>query len=108
MKTNRRKLLFGLGVAAGQIAAAPAQQTRPAERKGKPLDIADYEPKSMLHVPETHVEKARFPVVDVHTHLTSRGASEDTVRPTVAPEELLKVMDRRNIHTLVNLTGGTG
>ena len=112
MQTRRRDLLknfgTGLGLALSGAGSAAAQQASPAPRKGKPLDIADYQPKSMLQVHETNVERARFPVIDVHTHITSRGTSTDTVRPTVPPEQLLEVMDRRNIHTLVNLTGGVG
>lgn len=69
-------------------------------KKGTPLDIKDYEPKSMLRVPETKVEKARFPVIDIHTHLTWDSAA--------TPATLLEVMDRRNIRTLVNVTGGFG
>ena len=71
-----------------------AQQSR----KGNPLDLQDYEPKSMLHVAETPVEKARFPVIDFHTHLTWEKAA--------TPKQLLAVMDRRNIRALVNVTGG--
>lgn len=69
-------------------------------KKRTPLDLKDYEPKSMLHVTETKVEKARFPVIDIHTHLTSE--------PLATPAELLAVMDRRNLRMLVNVTGGFG
>ena len=113
MKTNRRNLLAGLGISAAAAAAAAAQQKQqpnpPAKApKRRPLDIADYEPKSMLVVHESRVERARFPVMDVHTHLTRRGAMQETIRPIVPPEELLAVMDKTNIRTLVNLTGGVG
>jgi predicted TIM-barrel fold metal-dependent hydrolase len=69
-------------------------------KKALPLDIKQYEPKSMLHVPETKVEKAKFPVIDIHTHLTWP--------PLSTPAQLLEVMDRRNLRTLVNVTGGFG
>ena len=36
----------------------------------KDLPLAEYQPKSMLQVQETHVPKPRFPVIDIHTHLT--------------------------------------
>ncbi|MCC7154404.1 MAG: amidohydrolase family protein [Bryobacterales bacterium] len=90
---NRRA--FSLTSAVGALPLM-AQQTR----KGTPLDLQDYRPKSMLNVPETAVEKARFPVIDFHTHLTWEKAA--------TPEQLLQVMDRRNIRTLVNVTGGFG
>src|SRR6266542_39856 len=104
MKTNRRHLLTGLGIGLGMAAnaAGPADaQAQP--RKGKPLDIADYQPKSMLQAPETKVDRARFPVIDVHTHISRRGSSPESVRPTVPTEQLLQVMDKKNIRMLVNL-----
>ncbi|HET8546578.1 MAG TPA: amidohydrolase family protein [Bryobacteraceae bacterium] len=99
MRTTRRELLAGLG-AAGYAAAQ--------DRRGKPLDIQEYQPKSMLVVEEHHVERARYPVIDVHTHLTSSDRTGEKVNFNATPEELLAVMDRRNIRTMVNLTGGFG
>jgi predicted TIM-barrel fold metal-dependent hydrolase len=113
MKTNRRKLLAGLGLGLGAATAGfkPAEaqtQTPPQPRKGKPLDIADYQPKSMLYTTETPVARARYPVIDVHTHISSRGSSPESVVPTVPTEQLLQVMDRKNLKMMVNLTGGIG
>jgi len=96
---SRRHLL-------GAMALAPLGMAAQTERKGKPLDLADYQPKSMLSVPEHHVEKARFPVIDIHTHLC--WSKEETNRYLASPAELLAVMDRRNLRTMVNLTGGRG
>jgi predicted TIM-barrel fold metal-dependent hydrolase len=64
----------------------------------------------MLHVPETRVERARFPVIDFHTHLSwsARAGRAERVRHVAAPAEILAVMDRKNIRTMVNLTGGYG
>lgn len=68
----------------------------------------------MLHVPETRVERARFPVIDLHTHLTFSASSRNGVALgekmgyLAEPEELLAVMDRKNLRTLVDLTGGVG
>jgi predicted TIM-barrel fold metal-dependent hydrolase len=89
--------------------SAPASQA-PADT----LLLRDFEPRSMLVVPQHPVERARFPVVDIHTHYTrrrriSRGVplGEET-DATTSPAELLKAMERRNLRTLVSLTGGTG
>ncbi|MGH9661583.1 MAG: hypothetical protein ACRD96_23750, partial [Bryobacteraceae bacterium] len=38
--------------------------------RAQKLPLEEYVPKSMLHVAQTRVERARFPLVDVHTHLT--------------------------------------
>ena len=68
----------------------------------------------MLHVPETHIPRAKFPVIDIHTHLTFQAASQNGIplgekmRHLAPPEEVLAVMDRKNIHTMVDLTGGHG
>jgi predicted TIM-barrel fold metal-dependent hydrolase len=66
----------------------------------------------MLRVRETRVERARFPVIDVHTHLTVSAKSENGVdlgaeRTYLGqPNELLPVMERKNLRAMVNLTGG--
>lgn len=78
------------------------------------LPLADYQPKSMLHAQETHIERAAFPVVDVHTHITVSAKSQNGVELAAerkylgAANELLPVMDQKNIRAMVNLTGGYG
>jgi predicted TIM-barrel fold metal-dependent hydrolase len=113
---NRRQLLrtTGLGLMGGAVAHAkvlPASSTDAKSQSGS-LSLADYEPKSMLEVRETHVDRARFPVIDIHTHITVSSKSKDGVELVPerqylgTPEELLAVMDRKNIRSMVNLTGG--
>ena len=93
--------------------SAPRPQDSSSHKKTG-LDLGDFEPRSMLHVPAHPVERARFPVIDIHTHLAFSAKSEKGVamgeerKFLAAPEELLEVMDRKNIRTMVNLTGGTG
>jgi predicted TIM-barrel fold metal-dependent hydrolase len=92
-----------------EASAAPA----PADSKAG-LDLRDYQPKSMLHVKETKVERSRFPVIDIHTHLSSaakyaKGVSMSEERRWLAePRDVVALMDRKNLRTLVNLTGGMG
>jgi predicted TIM-barrel fold metal-dependent hydrolase len=63
-------------------------------------------------VRETRVERARFPLIDIHTHISVSAKSEHGVDIGAernylgTPEELLTVMDRKNIRSMVNLTGG--
>lgn len=116
---NRRQwlrtlsLVLGATAGRGTALAIPGseEQTQP-EGGASRLSLADYEPKSMLHTEETHVESARFPVVDVHTHITvsakSRNGVELAAQRTYLgkPDELLPLMDRRGIRAMVNLTGG--
>src|ERR1044071_1041486 len=77
---------------------------------GQPLALKDYQPKSMLHVPETHVPRSRFPNIDFHSHLSwvDRKGTQDVVRHTATPAEVLQVMDAKNVRIMVNLTGGYG
>jgi predicted TIM-barrel fold metal-dependent hydrolase len=103
--------------AAVRAAAAPSQAARgdttvPHNAGDRPLSLAEYEPKSMLQVRETRVEKARFPAIDIHTHISVSAKSENGIELAPerkylgAAEELLQVMDRKNIRAMVNLTGG--
>src|SRR3954467_525339 len=70
-----------------------------------PLPLSEFEPKSMLHVAETQVARARFPVIDFHAHVSPRPTSK---QPAVPPAEMVRSMDAINIRTMVNLTGGSG
>jgi amidohydrolase family protein len=78
------------------------------------LELKDFQPRSMLHAPETKVPQARFPVIDVHTHLSWSQSSKNGValgekmRYLAEPGELLEVMERKNLRTMVNLTSGVG
>src|SRR5204863_9278331 len=66
----------------------------------------------MLHVRESHVERARFAVIDFHTHISFSAKSAKGVELAPerkylgTPQELLAVMDWKNIRAMVNLTGG--
>jgi predicted TIM-barrel fold metal-dependent hydrolase len=79
-----------------------------------PLDLSEYEPESMLEVKQTRVERARFPVIDLHAHLSFstkivNGVHLEAERQYLADaEELIPVMDRKNIRLLNNLTAGFG
>ena len=79
------------------------------ESKHHPLELSEFEPKSMLEVNESHVERAQFPVIDFHPHITMSVKSENGVELSAArkylgsPDFLLPVMDRRNIRAMINL-----
>src|SRR5688572_8968587 len=59
--------------------AAAAEPAAPAAAPPAPLVLKDFQPRSMLHVAETKVERARFPVIDIHTHLGWRAKSSGGV-----------------------------
>ena len=111
---NRRQWLYGAGAlaAAGTGIANAAAPVTEEKAKPAPLDLSQYEPKSMLQVHESLIERAKFPVIDFHTHISLSTKSEKGVELSPdrqylgTPQELLAVMDRKNIKTMVNLTGG--
>jgi predicted TIM-barrel fold metal-dependent hydrolase len=109
---------IGAGLTLGRSHRAEAVQAgRPAQVAPAVSDsllLKDFEPRSMLVVPETQVVRARFPVVDVHSHPTFRAKivagvpHGEAVRTVTTPGDLLTMMDRRNLRTIVDLTGGVG
>ena len=60
--------------------------------------ILDYRPRSTLVVAEHMVPRAKYPVIDIHSHL---GVSELNL------EQTIKEMDALNLQILVNLSGGS-
>src|SRR6266850_1070168 len=114
---GRRRWLGSLGAlfAASRVPTTPVtSRAFTPESVGMPLQLADFEPRSMLHVPETKVPRSRYPVIDIHTHLSFTAKSAGGVgigeaMNYLAPVEgLLPLMDRKNIRVMVNLTGGVG
>lgn len=114
MKQNRRHWLntVGTGMIAGALPQVADAQTSPSMSKS--LDLSQFQPKSALHVKETRVARPRYPVIDVHTHLSFSRKSQNGVSVTGEPrfiwpaEKVLPTMDRKEIRAMVNLTGGFG
>jgi predicted TIM-barrel fold metal-dependent hydrolase len=112
---NRREWLTA--IAATTATALPRAEQRGGaveQQQGAALPLNEFQPRSMLHVPETAVPRAKFPVVDIHTHLgfsakSAGGVAQGEEMRFAAPaSEVLPVMDRVNLRTMVNLTGGVG
>ena len=76
---------------APQQAAPPVQP----EADGNLL-LKDYAPRTKLEVHRTVVERARFPVIDIHFHMDA-GAD---------PREVAQTMNTLNLQTVVNLGMG--
>jgi predicted TIM-barrel fold metal-dependent hydrolase len=121
-RISRRSLLAttGMSILSGGLrpvlgiesaSYSPSGNT-PSESQKEPQTLANYQPVSMLHLKETQVARARYPVIDFHTHLTFsahvvKGVSLGAERIIAGrPQELLPIMERRNILALTNLTGG--
>ena len=107
-------VLAALPIARGAYAAQAKPDAQSARPAPTPLELKDFQPRSMLKVPSTRVPRARFPVIDFHTHLGFRSGRTggvpqgEEMRFLAPPKELLDVMDRVNLRTMVNLTGGVG
>ena len=86
-------------VAATAAAQAPARGGEPAPRPV--MSIEDYEPRSMLKVPETILTRSKYPFVDVHGHqrLNIEPARYDS---------LVREMDELNMGVMINLSGRHG
>ena len=106
---NARGLWRGLAEAAqnpGRGGGQPPGQVRPRPAEGrepefKPPTIREYKPKSQLVTPQHPVPRAKFAVIDIHSH-----------QPTpISPAEfdrVMKGMEANNLQILVNLSGSSG
>ena len=80
---------------------ALAQVRRNEQQRPPTMTIDEYEPASMLVVKGATVTRARFPFVDIHGHQNlSMGDGEFAA--------LVATMDKVNLRTMVNLSGGSG
>lgn len=102
MKTSRRHFTQAIAALAAPAAAMRAQEVG----AGGKLALSDFQPKSMLVVPEHKVPRAKYPVIDVHTHVG--GALRQTSGTGLSVQQIVSWMDELNIRTMINLTGGFG
>jgi predicted TIM-barrel fold metal-dependent hydrolase len=73
MLSLRFVLGFLVAVAAlSELAEAQTATNTPPDQ----LLLKDYRPRSIFQIPQTRVEKARFPVIDVHSHVYARTPSQ--------------------------------
>ena len=81
-RVSRRRWMATVGAGAAAVSAGGTVSGQFGEQRAQAtkglLPLVEYEPKSMLKVPESKVEKPRFPVIDIHTHLSwSPGFSDN-------------------------------
>src|SRR5438874_9515537 len=84
-------LVFVLGSLARIIAA----EVLPEE-----ILLKDYKPRSIFRIPETRVEKARYPVIDVHSH--------DYAPTSADVDRWVGTMDETGLEKTIILSGSTG
>ena len=107
---NRRAFLksanaaaLALGIPSSAFAAEEkktAEKTAPAAPNPKTLLLKDYRPVSIYKVPVTRVDKAKFPIIDMHSHPYPKTEAEITT--------WLKNMDAVNVEKTMILTMTTG
>ena len=102
--SGRRWAILAAGVlaVAGIVISATIDAQRRGRRADEPaLTVEEYTPRSTLVVDGHEVPRARFPVVDVHSHHWPgfTAARWDTI---------VDEMDALNLQVLVNLSGGSG
>lgn len=102
-----------LGVVFAWQAQQPAQPAaaKPVTKFGVPVKagpmdavlVKDYTPASSLVVPETRVTRARFPVIDAHTH-----SSMSRIKTRADVDAWVKTMDENNVELSVVFTNAHG
>jgi predicted TIM-barrel fold metal-dependent hydrolase len=68
----------------------------------QPVLLKDYHPESSLVVPVTHVQKARFPVIDFHAHSAFNGSTREAV------DKWVRLMDEGGVETAIVYTDAIG
>jgi predicted TIM-barrel fold metal-dependent hydrolase len=108
-RTSAVALMLGVAVAA-VVAQAPqgppggTQRARPGagrEPEFPAPTIREYKPRSTLVVPQHSVPRARFPVIDIHSHQPAPISASQF-------EALVASMDQLNLQVLVNASGVSG
>lgn len=115
---KRRSFLKTVGTAGLALGATPAwsvsqvtnrqdahpssshAQKSPDHASPETILLKDYRPKSLYKIPITQVPKAKFPIIDMHSHAYAKTAEEIG--------EWVRNMDEVGVEKTVILTGATG
>ena len=90
-----------IGALVALLSPTPEAQRRGQRRADEPaLTVEEYTPRSTLVVDEHPVPRAKYPVIDVHSHHRSPSQSRWA--------DIVSEMDALNLQVLVNLSGGSG
>ena len=73
----------------------------PNAKERETLLLRDFHPRAMLHARVTLIERAKFPVIDVHNHINDAMGIDEHM----PPEKVVEVMNAANVRTVVILTG---
>jgi predicted TIM-barrel fold metal-dependent hydrolase len=84
----------------GWLAVVLSASAAPEPTSPDQLLLKHYRPQSIYRIPQTRVEKARFPVIDVHAH--------DYARSDAEVDRWVQTMDAVGIAKTVVMVGATG
>jgi len=103
---NRRSFLKSVN-AAGLALAFPAAASAAADNKTttagpnpNAILLKNYRPQSIYKIPVSHIRRAKFPIIDMHSHPYAKTEAEITT--------WLKTMDAVNVEKTTILTMATG
>lgn len=99
VRLGSRCIVVAWALGLGLLPKLPAAET-PAPATPGGLLLQDYRPRPIHRVPETRLTRARFPVIDAHSHAYVR--TQDQV------DAWVRTMDEVGIERTVILSGATG
>jgi uncharacterized protein len=88
------------GSAAGSRNSGPAPSTTEKVASPDTILLKDYRPKSIYKIPVTEIAKAKFPIIDMHSHPYAKTAGEI--------DEWVGTMDEVGVEKTIILTMATG
>src|ERR1039458_4879395 len=91
---------FGATVEDTKAGARPDAPATPKAASPETILLKDYRPQSIYKIPITEVAKAKFPVIDMHSHPYAKTAAEI--------DEWVRNMDEVGIEKTMILTMSTG
>ncbi|NQT25531.1 amidohydrolase family protein [candidate division KSB1 bacterium] len=81
-------------------AHSESAQTSSIDMLETSLLLNNFRPQSIYRIPRTSVEKARYPIIDMHTHAYAKSPQD--------LEQWIQTMDARGIQKSIILTAATG
>ena len=106
---ERRSFLKALGTAGLAVGVTPAWSMQSSSSDAKKeaeqpspetILLKDYRPRSIYKIPITEVSKAKFPIIDMHSHAYAKTPEEIA--------EWVRNMDEVDVEKTIILSGATG
>ena len=99
----KKSVLGSLAIGTTGLVGCSRQNAEKNREQEQVMKLQDYDPVSKLVVKRTDIKRAKMPVIDVHTHIGTRVATDVN---NVA--KLVETMDRLNFRMLFDLSADFG